>query len=241
MNRRLYILIGAQRSGKSYFSNDLLQKYKAAGNTGIVYNLGKPSDFAAAKEIFLCSEKQHVLNLGKAWKENPEFNIYEDENEIKNFQNFCLDWKGKAAKTARLDLTQERLFFESFYYYISNCLLIIDDARAVFRYGVKAEFLNIFSRLNHTGRKNPIKNWQAAGTDAIVIFHSLDHVNKELFDYATHIINFKYSMQPDFDRVENSQIRTELKKCFNALNKAPQYSYTVTDIQNLNSKIFIKS
>jgi hypothetical protein len=48
-------------------------------------------------------------------------------------------------------------------------------------------------------------------------------------------------MEPDFDRVENNQIRTELKKCFNALNKAEQYSYTVTDIQNLNSKIFIKS
>ena len=118
MNRRLYILIGAQRSGKSYFSNDLLQKYKAAGNTGLVYNLGKPTDFAAAKEIFLCSEKQHVLNLGKSWKENPEFILYEDETEIKDFRNFCPDWKGRAAKTARLDLTQERLFFESFYYYI---------------------------------------------------------------------------------------------------------------------------
>jgi hypothetical protein len=47
-------------------------------------------------------------------------------------------------------------------------------------------------------------------------------------------------MEPDFDRVENAQIRAELKKCFTGLNKAPQYSYTVTDIQNLKSKIFIK-
>jgi hypothetical protein len=240
MNRRLFIIIGAQRSGKSFFSNELIKKYLAAGNSSIIYNLGRPTDFEAAREIFLMSEKQHIKIIGKDWRNEPEFLFYEDEGQIKDFRNFCKDNTKKAVKAARLDLSQERLFFESFYYYVSNCLLILDDARAIFRNGVKAEFLNIFSRLNHTGRNNPVKNFRAAGSDVIVIFHSLDHVNKELFDYATHLINFKYAMKPDFDRVENQQIRSELKKSFEALEKAPKYSYTITDIQNLKTKLFIK-
>lgn len=241
MDRRLYIIIGAQRSGKSFFSNNLIEKYKAAGNSALAYNLGRPTDFKAAKEIFLMSEKQHAIILGKAWKQNPTFEIYEDEKgETFNFRNFSPDWSGRSAKAAPIgDRQQERLFIESFYKYVSNCLLIIDDARAIFRYGITAEFLTLFSRLNHAGRHNPVKNWQASGVDVIVIFHSLDHVNKEFFDYATHVINFKYAMEPDFDRVENKQIREQLFKSFKALEKAPQYSYTITDIKELKSKIYI--
>jgi hypothetical protein len=97
MNRRLYILIGAQRSGKSYFSNDLLQKYKAAGNTGIVYNLGKPTDFAAAKEIFLCSEKQHVLNLGKSGKKTQSLFCMRT-NRNKRFQKFLPGLERQSSK-----------------------------------------------------------------------------------------------------------------------------------------------
>ena len=240
MNRRLYIIIGAQRSGKSFFSNQLIEKYKAAGNSAIVYNLGKPTDFKAAREIFLMSQRQHAAILGKSYKEQPFFRYYEDQDQVKDFYNFSPENAGRAVKAARLDLTAERLFFESFFKYISNSLLVIDDARAIFRNGVKAEFLTIFSRLNHCGRFNPVTNWQAAGADVIIIFHSLDHVNQELFDYATHIINFKYAMRPNFDRVDNEDIRKHLQNCFSALEKAPQYSYTVTDIHNSKSKLFIK-
>lgn len=242
MDRKLYLIIGAQRSGKSFFSNELIEKYKAAGNSCLVYNLGRPSDFTAAKEIFLMTRKQHAAILGKAWKQNPNFEIYEDENhETKQFFNFSPDWTGRAAKAARIsELNHERAFFDAFFQYVSNCLLVIDDARALFRYGVFAEFCTLFSRLNHSGRLNPVQNWRATGADVVIIFHSLDHVNAELFDYATHIINFKYAMAPNFDRIENAQLKEQLIKSFNAMEKAPQYSYTITDIKNLKTKIHIK-
>ena len=241
MNRKLILIIGAQRSGKSYFSNELIKKYLANGNTAIVYNLGKQTDFSAAKEVFLLTEKQHAVKLGKVYKENPEFIFYEHNEEDKKFSNFCADLSGKAIKCARLDYKSEVMFLDAFFKYVSNCLLVIDDAKAIFRYGIKAEFLTLFSRLNHTGRNNPVKNWQSAGSDVVIIFHSLDHINKDLFDFCTHIINFKYAMQPDFDKIENDQLKQHLKKSFNALNKAPQYSYTITDVHNLKSKIFINN
>jgi len=241
MNRKLILIIGAQRSGKSYFSNELIKKYLANGNSAIVYNLGKQTDFNAAKEVFLLTEKQHIVKLGKNYKENPEFLFYEYNGKDLMFKNFCNDFSGKAIKTSRLDYKSEVMFLDALYKYVSNCLLVIDDAKAIFRYGIKAEFLTLFSRLNHTGRHNPIINWQSAGSDVVVIFHSLDHINKDLFDFCTHIINFKYAIQPDFDKIENTQLKEQLKKSFNALNKAPQYSYTITDVHNLKTKIFINN
>ena len=173
MNRKLILIIGAQRSGKSFFSNQMIEKYKRAGNSALVYNLGRPSDFSACKEIFLLTEKQHAVKIGKSYKENPGFLFYEHNDQEKEFINFSPDWAGKGAKAGRVDYKTEVLFLEAFFKYVSNCLFVIDDAKAIFRYGIKSEFLTLFSRLNHTGRNNPVNNWKATGSDVIIIFHSL--------------------------------------------------------------------
>jgi hypothetical protein len=239
MNRRLYLIIGAQRSGKSYFSNKLIEQYKAAGNSAFVYNLGKPTDFKAAREIFLFSEKQHEAKEGKSWKQNPAFIWYEDNGAPKDFRNFSADFAGQAAKAATGSPLITRLLFETFFLYVSNSLFVVDDARSLFRYGVQAEHIPMMNRINHTGRLNPVENWRANGSDVILIFHSLNHVNREIFDYATHIINFRYEVEPEFERIENDLLKRELKRSFEALQKAPQYSYTVTAINSGQTKIFI--
>ena len=131
------------------------------------------------------------------------------------------------------------LMFEAYFQYVSNCLLVIDDAKSIFRYGLSAEHIQIFNRMNHTGRKNPVENWRAKGSDVIIIFHSLDHVNEQLFDAATHIINLRYVFEPDFKNVTNLQLRAELEKSFKALSVAPKYSYTITNLELLKTKIFI--
>jgi len=239
MNRKLILIIGAQRSGKSYYSNELIKEWTQAGNSALVYNLGKPTDFAAAKEIFPLNFNQHAAQLGKAWKKEPEFLLYEYKDKLCDFRTFSKDWAGRAAKTALMSNDIAALMFEAYFQYVSNCLLVIDDAKSIFRYGLSAEHIQIFNRMNHTGRKNPVENWRAKGSDVIIIFHSLDHVNEQLFDAATHIINFRYVFEPDFKNVANLQLRAELEKSFKALSVAPKYSYTITNLELLKTKIFI--
>lgn len=230
------------RSGKSYFANSLISKYNAAGQSALIYNLGRPTDFKSARPGFLMNRNEHIKELGKEWKQSPNFFGFNDERGLKiKIEDFNKVYYKAALKVPRIDSITERLFIESYFEYISNTLLIFDDARALFRYGVKAEFLQLFSRINHSGIKHTAPAWRAKGTDIILIFHSIDHVNPELWDYATHLINFKYAMEPDFNSIENRQIREQVKSSFAALSEAPQYSYTVTDIHNLKTFLNIEN
>lgn len=241
MNRKLIIIIGAMRSGKSFWANEQIKKYNKQGQSAIVYNLGKPSDFNACIPLFIPSAEDMIKSEGKGWKDAKNISYLYDEKETPyNIESFNIDFYSKSIKLPRAnDLLTERLFFDAYFKYISNTLLIFDDARNIFRNGLKSEFIQLFSRINHTGIKHKAKNFIAKGSDIYLIFHSLDLVNPELFDYATHIINFKYAMQPDFKAVENQQIREQIKKSFEALEKAPQYSYTLTDINNLKTFIHL--
>ena len=241
MHRKLIIIIGAMRSGKSFFSNSLITQYNAAGQSALVYNLGRPTDFKNAKPGFLMNKNEHIKEVGKDWKQSPYFYGFSDEKENKiDIKDFNKNYYKSALKVPRIDSITERLFLEAYFDYISNNLFIIDDARALFRYGVKAEFLQLFSRINHSGIKHTAPSWRAKGTDIILIFHSIDHVNPEIWDYATHLINFKYAMEPDFKSIENKQIRQQVKTSFHALAEAPRYSYTVTDIHNLKTLLNLK-
>lgn len=237
MHRKLILCIGAMRSGKSFYSDYYMKQYVSKGNSALVYNLGKITDFKSAQLINLSNEKTHALKLGKkAFKENTEFRFFEDQKgNLQDFRLFNKLYRAKAVKTAKLGRSFEREFIDSFFSYCSNTLLIYDDARATFRFGVNDNFLNLFSRINHTGKKSPFKNWQNKGSDIILIFHSLNHVNPELLDYATHVINFKYAFEPDFNRLDNREIRRQMQNSFKALSKAKQYSYTITSIHDMKT------
>lgn len=241
MHRKLILCIGAMRSGKSFFSDHYIRQYIRKGNSALVYNLGKTTDFQNSKNhIRLLNEEQHANIIGKKkFKESPKFRFFEDQKgKVQDFKNFNKLYLGKSAKTEKLGRNFERRFIDSFYKYCSNTLLVLDDARSIFRYGMNDNFLNLFSRINHTGKESPFKSWQNKGSDIIIIFHSLNHVNPELLDYATHIINFKYAFEPDFSRLDNREIQRQMKNSFKALKSAKPYFYTITDIHKMKTFLF---
>ena len=239
------------RSGKSWRSNALLKSHIGRGGAGLVYNLGRPTDFSAAKEGRLLNLKEHLRHLKKIgwtkeqikeYKTDPLFLFYEfpiSSGKIRHIKNYSLDNRGRALKFAPI-MGFDRQFIEAFYNYCAHTFLIVDDARPVFRYGVQAEWAQLFTRINHAGRACPVKNWQAAGADVAVIFHSLDHINPELFDLFTHVIQFKAAKQPVWQSIKNSQLESQLKRAFLALERLPKYSFSVTDVHFLKTQLNFK-
>lgn len=243
---RFILVIGAMRSGKSFFANELIKQYTSKGWGSIVYNLGRTTDFDAAQEVFFLSAQEHAALLPKKedrqrYKENPFFMYYRKAGDQKqrlyrikdaNFKPQNGGIYGKAIKAAKQDDLTERLFFDSFYRFCAWNLLVLDDMKGVFRYGLKAEFLQLFSRINHAGIESPVQAYRGnGGASVVIILHSLEDVNDDLFTYVTDIYNFKYSFRPNFDRINNPIIRAELIKSFEALEQAPKYSHTLTKVQ----------
>ena len=243
-NQKLILVVGAMRSGKSFYTNQMAQRYNAAGWGVMVYNLGRPTDFSCAKECFLVGKEKTAAIIGKynkdakkAFLNDPFLYFYEDADtgKLRKLKNFTLPAKqgggvGQPVKFPPTDTESERLFFEAFYKYCSNTLLILDDMRSAFRHGLKAEVLQLFSRINHVGRDSAAPNWRAKGASVAVILHSLEDVNPDIFTYVTDIDSFKYAFAPDFRQIQNPIIRVELEKSFNWLQTAPQYSRTRTNV-----------
>lgn len=237
MQNKIKIVIGEMQGGKSFYINKILEKYNKKGWSGLVYNLGRPNDFGAAQNIFLKTYREEVKE-DKEYKKEPEFNSFFVGDKEHAFRDFNKIFFKKNAKTPRVDQRTERLFLEEVYKKLAYTCFVIDDARPIFRNGIKAEFLQLFSRINHAGRDHIFKEWKGGGVDVYLVFHSLNLVNTELFDYASEVISFKYSSEPNFGIVENKQVEEQLKKSFIALKKAEKYSYTITDIKLLKTHLY---
>jgi len=239
-NRKIIIVVGAMRSGKSFFCNEYLREYIEAGGCGIVYNLGKNTDFEAAEQATLYSGGEHEECLGKEqW--DGSFDLYTPGvatvKKPLQFKKFNIEHVGKAFKCYRIaDRATERAFVKSFYRYCSNTLLILDDTVPVFRHGINEEFYTLFSRINHSGERHLAANWKSAGADIILIYHSLNHIREDMFDFVTDIVCFKYEMEPDWKVIKNDSIRNKLKESFKFLSSAPQYSLTWLNINELELK-----
>jgi len=233
--------VGAMRSGKSFDANQRVKAFCNRGGAGLIYNLGKPKDFDAAAEGELLSLKDHRRQIikrggGKAelseFKQDPSFLYYRDpKGKLRDFKKFALENAGQALKFAPIS-DFKNSFIEAFYFYCPHTFLVIDDCKSIFRHGVPAEFEQLFSRINHAGTKVPTKNkdWIAAGADVLLIFHSIDQVNPVLWDWATHLIQFKSIAAPDFSKIGNRAIEIQAQKSWAALERLPRYSKSITDL-----------
>lgn len=240
---KFYIFIGAMQQGKSFFANQLLQQYAAKGWAGLVYNLGRPTDFSAAEKIKLLSYQDHLAmcqtkEQRQAYKENPFLSYYKDaKGNLKEWEqaNFAppAGLAGKAVKMVGADSLTERLFFDVIYNYISNAFIILDDIRAAFAHGLKQEFRLLFSRINHAGAESPAASTRGKGVSIAILLHSLsDLVNVDgLLTYVTHIVNFKTMRPPDLSILKKDEVlKDHFSKSYNYLVNAPKYSHTITDI-----------
>lgn len=243
-----YLIIGAMGSGKSFFSNQLLEKYKAANWANIVYNLGKPTDFLAAKEIIFLGYQDHEKLIKdkqtkKEYKENPFLFYYQTpQGELKNWRLMSSlpphGLIGQAVKFPRPSAYDERLFFDLLYQYASKTFIVFDDMKAALTHGLKEEFRTLFSRVRHAGRKAPTR--QAGGVDVAILLHSLNDINSDLFTFVSKVVLFKTAFDPDFRRLENTHFRAQAEKATHFLRNAPQYTSVIIDTFN-NKDAIVKT
>lgn len=213
MDKKLIVMIGAQRSGKSYLSNALLEQYIKRGGCGIVANLGKPSDFAAAQEVLAHGAGFETL-----------------QGKKHTWRNFVR--KGRAVKFSALDKADSERFLGLFADYCAQTLLILDDARFMFRSGLTKAQIALFGRLNHVGLRRADR-LRAKGSDCIVILHSLEDSGlDDLMSYATDLCVFRTETEPQYSRIKNPYLRRVLELHFRKLYEAPKYSYLKIDLKN---------
>lgn len=231
------LTIGAQRSGKSYKTNEDIKKYLKTGQSALIYNLGKHTDFQEAQYIELLDIRQHEEYIRetqgekaqKKWSKYKEFLYFRYEEQVYSIKDFNAIFYGKAAKAHSLTQEAERLFFYAYFKYISNCILVFDDALPIFNTNLKDWMKTLLTRVNHTGRNHIDINYKGKGSDIVIIFHSLNQVPRSILDcYQDDWIfrTFKYSEKPEFQKIKNFELRKSLKASFDLLHKIEKYSYT---------------
>jgi hypothetical protein len=58
-----------------------------------------------------------------------------------------------------------------------------------------------------------------------LIFHNLDKVNPELYDYASNLIMFKCNREPQLGKINNDEIEQKVIEGFKLINKLPDYHF----------------
>jgi hypothetical protein len=219
-HKKFTIIAGAERSGKTFFSNKMSDLYQKNGRQTIIYNRGLETDypdcqivnvigFQETKKIIFNS---HGKKAAKKYAQFPRLIFMEIEGErvlIKDINKY-----GRKLSINRMFNTREEdhLFHELYKNY-GGGLLIIDDGKAIVRRGIPTRLGELVYRKNHTGKG---KN---RGTDIIMMFHGIDSINTEIWDYATDLIIFPTNSKPNFPRVNNPDLEHSLAKVWQKLDR----------------------
>lgn len=224
--RESILIAGLEQSGKTYFSEKLADSYIKTGKTAIIYNVGKDSDFSDAiicEPVSIETMFKHSRNR----KDNLKIKVlnslelFKDERtgKIYHFKDFRKLYAGKKVKIYRHQ--NERYLIKAFFKYVYDSLLIFDDNRASTRQGLGHEQIELFSRKNHAGLK--YANGKQ-GLDLAFIYHNLDTVPGELFDYITRAILFSLNRVPN-TKINNPEFWDIIEDAINDLKTLPKYSY----------------
>lgn len=225
------IISGLEQSGKSYYSSKLAKIYHLKGGIVLVYNPGRLEDYSDYSEIEILGSKATAAsikdkNQRRTYERNPAIEFFRMNGKYYRMKDFVKELKGKKVYCMRIPNRQdESLFFQALNWYAWNTLILFDDCRPIFRYGLSDGHIQFFNSKNHAGKKASLKAVNGnRGVDVIAIFHNLDKVNRELYDYATHITLFAQNQLPDSNTVDNSEYYQQIEKAFYDLKDLPVYS-----------------
>lgn len=232
MARKSTLVIGAQREGKTFFTEKMCIKYALSGGTSIAYNVGRPNDFQNFISVSLVTPDV-VYSMSKKGPNRIKYNdipqqidsfMHNQSGKIYDIKDFCKLFKGKCVKIERLNpqKREENLFFEAIYNYFYNCLIVMDDFRAVTRHGLSSQFIQLNGRQNHTGYKLGIPA-ELCGVDMFMIYHSFDSVSDEMYDYINSIVQFKTASPPNLEKY-NPELERILSENYVSLRELPKYS-----------------
>lgn len=225
------IISGLEQSGKSFYAIKLAKLYSQKGGIVFTYNPGRLEDYSDYTEIEIVSTKETgaaILdkNARRAYFRNPSIEFFKMQGRTYRMRNWVQVLRGKKAFSFRMpNRADETLFFAALNNYAYNTLVLLDDCRPIFRYSLMDGHIQFFNSKNHAGKKSAIPpvNGQR-GLDIIAIFHNLDKVNRELYDYATHITLFMQNQLPKPEMVDNDEYYTEIERAFHELKNLPIYS-----------------
>lgn len=244
INSFMYVFVGAERSGKSFLAKHILNLYAKVRGTALVYNFGKSSDFPSneyftIEPLTFDEHIQQYYNTKDAksnYKLNKTIEYFRCNGQVYHMRDFSkLFWKKKVRMFRIENRVEETAFFKSVYKYISRTLIVFDDCKVTFKYGLNDGHVQLFSRKNHTGNLNSIKSLRGKGVDVICIFHNIDHVNGEIWDFTTGLTQFYFPMKPKYKKMENEQLERISSLVYEHLKTADKYTAIEIPIQGENA------
>lgn len=221
------LIAGLEQSGKTYFCEQVAKAYVAGGKTAVIYNVGKDSDFAGAEiceplskeTLYRNTRNKTEIAYIKSLGHIPAFRD-EKTGKVIPFQFFRQFYAGKMVKIYRAK--DERFLFKSFFTYLFDTMIVFDDNRATTRGGLGHELIELCSRKNHAGAKYCESGRQ--GVDLFFIYHNLDTVPPELYDYITRAVLFSLNRMPEHSRVNNPEFWEIISESVEELKAMPKYS-----------------
>jgi len=236
--RNSILVAGKEQSGKTYFSEQLAKQYIRAGRPAVIYNVGKDADFSGAEictpiskqELYAHSKTKNQIYAIKTVNYLP---IFKDEKTGKliNFSDFNKFYRGKLVKIYRVK--DEEALIKSFFMFLYDTLIIFDDNRAMTRGGLKWQHIELFSRKNHAGHRFAPEGKQ--GVDLMFIYHNLDKVPPELYDYVNRAIIFALNRVPE-NSIDNEEFYQHINESINELRELPRFSYCEIIISDSGTK-----
>lgn len=223
------------QAGKTYLIERIADLYHATGKGYVfVYNRGKNADFSTYEEIRFLTVKETAAKYYPDKRDrqnyfiNPKIEYFVFRGEEHHVKHINKVLYGKKVFCYRIFGTNEKYLIKCIFNYMAHCLVIFDDARPIFR-RLSNEAIELLSRQNHTGRKSVSKNYQGAGVDIAMIYHNLDKVNEEIYDYITHIVMLKCNALPDGKKMSNDRLYREIEQVYNNLMNAEKYTAYLID------------
>lgn len=230
------IIAGAENMGKSYWT----EKWAArCGRPVFLYNAGNDG-FADYKELVFLTPDEQADHLKVGAKERRQFlynaracDFFSIEGKVYNKRDFTKAMhKHKRVKHyGILTGKADKDFFALLDLYAKGIAVIFDDCRAIFRHGLKDHHIFVLGRKAHTGRHiSPGFNPKKRGVEVALIFHNLDRVNDEMFDYTTHLVMFYVRQEPN-DNIENKLAKQSINTAYQFLNQAPRYTHCIIPLK----------
>lgn len=224
--RQSYLIAGMERSGKTFFAEQIANAYIRTGRPAVLYNAGMDKDFSDAlicapitpDELMRMTPKKMRYKIDTFT--DIEFFRDETTGAIVPFKFFRKYYAGKKVKIYRVD--DEHALFRSIFKYVYDTLIIFDDIRATTRGGMYSSFVQLVSRKNHSGMRNT-HDGAEPGIDTIFIYHALDTAPKEIFDYCTRIILFRLMRIPDA-HIANAELWSIVSDSVETLKGLPKFS-----------------
>jgi hypothetical protein len=203
-------VFGRPNSGKSYLAQQIAKTFAKRGHTIIVYNPGRPEDWANFEKITILENPKSKESDGKEL-------LFEHKGKVFEFiKNFPILFKGKQVKIYPADDPKDQeKFFKAFAKSerFQKTLLVIDDCTAV----LGSRFTPGVSNLTTKAKHNQVATF--------FLGHSLDAFPPTVFGQLSHLILFETNAMPTNTKLNRLPTKEGVVEAYEKLPKLPKYSY----------------